>query len=181
MEDVLKVSEDFIENVSRDDEFEKEESMIEDPNQEERNDDVGLLDVGNVHVNKDVDGLEVIPTMSRDHEIPTFEPLTPSLTPLESLELHVPTLEPNIIPIADHQKEGEGQSLHGMSIVGTFVHDHFAISTFHDPYYPYVLQSYIIEFIKQVAIVYSYACLNFLKISSLRVWDDDKFPLCGIG
>ena len=73
--------------------------------------------------------------------------------------------------MADQIKEGEAQSLHGMSIIGTFLHDHFAISTFHDPYYPYVLQT----------IVYSYACLNFLKISSLGVWDDDKFPLCGIG
>ena len=133
-----------------------------------------------MHVKEDVNVLEAIPTMSRDHEIPTFEPLAPRSNLMKLLELHVPTLEPNIIPMADQLEEDEGQSLHGMGIIGTFVHDHFAFSTFHDPFYPYVLQCYIIEFIKEVVVVYSHICINSLKVSSLGVWDDGKFPLCGI-
>ncbi|GFY85738.1 hypothetical protein Acr_04g0004760 [Actinidia rufa] len=65
------------------------------------NDQFGLLDVGDVHVKEDVNGLEVIPTMSRNHEIPISEPpaLSPNLP--EPLELHVPTLEPSIIPMTN--------------------------------------------------------------------------------
>ena len=185
-EDIPKESEAIIENVYRDEEFEREESEIEDSNQEEEgsteatfNDDVGLLDVGNVQVNEDVDGLEVIPTASRDHEIPTFEPLTPSPSLPEPLELHVPTFEPTIIPMADQSKEGEGQALHGTSFIGPF--GHYLFSTYHDPYYPYVLHGYIIEFIKVVAIVHSHIWMQFLKLYNLRMGDDGKFPLRGIG
>ncbi|GFS45471.1 hypothetical protein Acr_00g0096250 [Actinidia rufa] len=120
-EDVPKVSEEIIENKSRDEECEREKSKIGDAKQEEKgsteitlNDDFGLIDVGDVHDTKDVNGLEAILTMSRDHEIPTFEPLAPSPNLPEPLELYVPTLEPNIIPMAD-QLEGKGQSLHGMA------------------------------------------------------------------
>ncbi|GFS29090.1 hypothetical protein Acr_00g0005300 [Actinidia rufa] len=114
-EDIPKVSEEIIENEFRDEECEKEESKIRDSKQEEKgsteitlNDEFGLLDVGDVHVKEDVNGLEVIPTMSRDHEMPTFETPAPNPNLPESLELHVPTLEPSIIPMADQLKEGEG-------------------------------------------------------------------------
>ncbi|GFS44981.1 hypothetical protein Acr_00g0093350 [Actinidia rufa] len=187
-EDIPKVSEEIIENESRDEECEREEYEIGDSKQKEKgsteitlNDNFGLLNVGDVHVKEDVNGLEDIPTMSRDHEIPTFKPLAPSPNLPEPLELHVPTLEPSIILMADQLEEGEGKSFHGMSLIGTFVHDHSLFSTYHDPFYPHVLKCYIIEFIKQVAIFYSYACLNSLKIYKLGVWDDGKFPLCGIG
>ena len=187
-QDIPKVSEEIIENEPRDEECEREEFEIGDSKQEEKgsteitlNDNFGLFNVGDVHVKKDVNVLEAIPTMSRDYEIPSFEPLAPSPKLPEPLELHVPILEPSSIPMADQLKEGEGQSHHGMSIIGTIVHDHSLFSTYHDPFYPYVLKCFIIEFIKQVAIVYSYACWNFLKIYKLGVWDDGKFPLCGIG
>ncbi|GFS36241.1 hypothetical protein Acr_00g0044910 [Actinidia rufa] len=140
-EDIPKVSEEIIENEPGDEECEREESKIRDSKQKEKgstkitlNDDFGLLNVGDVHVKEDVNGLEVIPTMSRDHEIPTFKPLAPSPNLLEPLELHVPTLELSIILMADQLEEGEGQSLHGMGIIGTFVHDHFSFSTFYDPF-----------------------------------------------
>ncbi|GFS40386.1 hypothetical protein Acr_00g0068240 [Actinidia rufa] len=130
-EDIPKVSEEIIENESRDEECEREEYEIGDSKREKKgsteitlNDDFGLLDVGDVHVEDDVNGLEAIPTMSRDHKISTFELLAPSPSLPEPLELHVPTLEPNIILMADQLEEGEGQSLHGTSIIGTFVHDH---------------------------------------------------------
>ncbi|GFY82579.1 hypothetical protein Acr_02g0008190 [Actinidia rufa] len=104
-EDIPKVSEEIIKNESRDEECEREESEIGESKQEEKvsseitlNDDFGLLDVGDVHVKEDVNGLEAIPIMSRDQEIPTFEPLTPSPNLPEPLELHVPTLEPSVIP-----------------------------------------------------------------------------------
>ncbi|GFZ14535.1 hypothetical protein Acr_24g0007250 [Actinidia rufa] len=187
-EDIPKVSEEIIENESRDEECEREESEIGDSKREKKgsteitlNDDFGLLDVWDVHVEDDVNGLEAIPTMSRDHKISTFELLAPSPSLPEPLELHVSTLEPNIILIVDQLEEGDGQSLHGTSIIGTFVHDHSLFSTYHDPFYPHVLKCYIIEFIKEVAIFYSYACLNSLKIYKLGVWNDGKFPLCGIG
>ena len=134
-----------------------------------------------MHVKEDVDSLEVIPTMSRDYEIPTFEPLAPSPNLPEPLELHIPTLEPSIIPMADQLEEGECQTLHVTSIIDTFVHDHSLFSTYHDPFYHHMLQYYIIEFIEQVTTVYSYACWNSLKIYKLEMWDDDKFTRCGIG
>ncbi|GFY88913.1 hypothetical protein Acr_06g0008530 [Actinidia rufa] len=176
-EDVPKVSEEIIENEPWDEECEREESEIGDSKQEEKDsteitldDDFGLLDVGNVQVKKDVNGLEAISTFPRDHEIPTFEPLTPSPNLPEPLELHVPTLELGIIPMADQQKEGEGQSLYDMSIIGTFMHDNSLFSTYQDFFYPYVLSCYIIEFIKEEVIAYSCVCTNSLKISSLGVW-----------
>ncbi|GFZ18361.1 hypothetical protein Acr_27g0001000 [Actinidia rufa] len=114
-ENVPKVSDEIIENESLDEKCERGESEIGDSEQEEKgsteitlNGDFGLLDVGDVHVKEDVNSLEAIPTMSRDHEIPTFKPLVPSPNLSEPLELHVPTLEPNIIPMADQIEEGEG-------------------------------------------------------------------------
>ncbi|GFZ13549.1 hypothetical protein Acr_23g0019340 [Actinidia rufa] len=154
--DVLKVSEKIIENESRDEECEREESKIRDFKQEENgiteitlNDNFGLLFVRDVHVKEDANGLEAILTMSRDHEISTFKPLAPSPILPEPLELHVSTLEPSIIPMADQIIEGEGQSLHGTNFIGTFVDDHSLFSTYHDLFYPYVLKCYSIEFIKQ--------------------------------
>ena len=171
---------------SKGEEPKSEESKIEDSKQEEKgsteialNEDVGLLNVGDVHVKEDVKGLKAILAMSRDHEIPTFEPLTPNPNLSEPLQFHVPTFELTIIPMADQSKEGEGQALHGTSFIGPFRCDLF--STYHDPYYPYVLHGYIIEFIKVVAIVHSYICMQSLKLSNSGVWDDGKFPLCGIG
>lgn len=67
-----------------------------------------------------------------------------------------------------------------MNFIGTFVHDHFAFSTFYDPFYPCVLSCYIIEFIKVVAIVYSYVCLNSIQVVIADLWDDGKFSLYGI-
>ncbi|GFS29830.1 hypothetical protein Acr_00g0008700 [Actinidia rufa] len=63
-----------------------------------------------VHVKEDANGLEAILTMSRDHEISTFNPLAPSPILTEPLELHVPTLEPSIISMADQIIEGEALS-----------------------------------------------------------------------
>ncbi|GFS40375.1 hypothetical protein Acr_04g0004000 [Actinidia rufa] len=113
-EDIPKVSKEIIENESRDEECERGESEIGDSKQKEKgstkiilNDDFGLLNVGDVHVKEDVNDLEAIPTMSRDHEIPTFKPLAPSPNLPEPLELHVPILEPSIILMADQLEEGE--------------------------------------------------------------------------
>ncbi|GFY93929.1 hypothetical protein Acr_09g0003750 [Actinidia rufa] len=113
-EDIPKVSEEIIENESRDEESKREESEIGDSKREKKgsteitlNDDFGLLDVWDVHVEDDVNGLEAIPTMSRDHKISTFELLAPSPSLPEPLELHVSTLEPNIILMVDQLEEGE--------------------------------------------------------------------------
>ncbi|GFY87995.1 hypothetical protein Acr_05g0016340 [Actinidia rufa] len=76
------------------------------PQDLESKEDIPKVNVGDVHVEDDVNGLEAIPTMSRDHKISTFELLAPSPSLPEPLELHVPILEPNIILMADQLEEG---------------------------------------------------------------------------
>ena len=85
-------------------EFERDELEIENFKQEEKVDDIGLLDVRDMHVIDTIDGLEDL-VMSKNYEIHTFMPLVPSPNLPEPLELYISILKPYIIPIVDQLEE----------------------------------------------------------------------------